>query len=59
MREHGPVTFEAHLGWDPEEELDEMAPDEEPSHGECTLVSYACARRRAELGFDPNDWDDD
>jgi len=59
VREHGLATFEAHLAWNPEAALYEMAPDEEPRLGECSFVAYACARCGAELGFDPNDWDDD
>lgn len=57
--EHGLASFEAHLVWNPEEELYEMKPDEEPSLIDTSNLSYACAGCGSELGFDPNDWDDE
>jgi hypothetical protein len=55
VREYGLVTFDITLRWNPAEDSYDMPEGSEPVYDECISIEYACLQCKADLGFDPND----
>lgn len=56
--EYGLCTFEYLQSWNPTLQVFEGF-EAEPRYGDCTFISQRCPRCWRDLGFDPNDYDDE